>query len=87
MCIDRKHYTTFQLFVPLVLRGGGGRAKRILFKGIKFFIRHQHFDVVPKRGNLLIPAPVSASDSRPLVIRIHIAYCNIKFHVRYILKQ
>ena len=41
-----EHYKTFQLFVTLVLKGGGGVKKET--KGIKFFIRHRYFDVVPK---------------------------------------
>ena len=35
----------FLTFVTLVWGGGGGKKT----KGIRFFIRHQHFDVTPKR--------------------------------------
>ena len=47
-----EHYKTFQLFGHFSFKGGGGVGVKKETKGIKFFIRHQHFDIAPYTPNL-----------------------------------
>ena len=44
-CVLTETLQKFSNFVTLVL--GGGRGVKKETKGIKFFIRHRHFDVAP----------------------------------------
>ena len=47
-----EHYKTFQHFVTLALMGRGKGGVKKETKGIRFFIRHQHFEVAPKSEKL-----------------------------------